>query len=59
MTNSILEPEYDRIRRQAYDNGCRDTRERIEQHLMTFATTHPDPVVRDELWQAIENVRKY
>jgi hypothetical protein len=58
MMNNILEPEYDRIKRQAYERGCRDTRDRIEQYLMTWATTHPDAVVRDELWQAIENVRK-
>jgi hypothetical protein len=58
MMNSILEPEYERIRRQAYSNGCRDTKERIEKSLMTWAVTHPDAVVRDELWQAVENVRK-
>jgi hypothetical protein len=58
MMNNILEPEYERVRKQAYQNGCRDTKERIEQQLMQWATTHPDAVVRDELWQAVENVRK-
>lgn len=55
---SILEPEYARIKRQGYDAGVRDTKDRIEQKLMQWATTHPDPVVRDELWAAIEHVRK-
>lgn len=55
---SILEPEYDRIRQQAYTLGCRDTKDRIESKLMQWATTHPDPVVRDELWAAVEHVRK-
>lgn len=56
--SGVLEPEYARIRRQAYEVGVRDTKERIEQKLMSWATTHPDPVVRDELWAAVEQVRK-
>lgn len=56
MVNNILEPEYDRIRRQAYSLGVRETREKMMQTLMQWATTHPDMVVRDELWAVMEKV---
>ena len=58
VTNSILEPEYDRIRRQAYSLGVRETRDNMMQTLMQWATTHPDPVVRDELWAVAEKIRE-
>lgn len=56
--NSVLEPEYDRIRRQAYSLGVRETRDNIMQILMQWATTHPDAVVRDELWAVAEKIRE-
>lgn len=58
MTNSILEPEYDRIRKQAYSLGVRETRDNMMQTLMQWATTHPDPVVRDELWAVAEKIKE-
>jgi hypothetical protein len=56
MMNNVLEPEYDRIRRQAYSLGVRETRDKIMQILMQWATTHPDAVVRDELWAVVEKI---
>ena len=56
--NSVLEPEYDRIRRQAYNLGVRETTDKIQHTLMQWATTHPDAVVRDELWAVIEKIRE-
>jgi hypothetical protein len=56
--NNVLEPEYDRIRRQAYSLGVRETRDKIMQILMQWATTHPDSVVRDELWAVAEKIRE-
>lgn len=56
--SGILEPEYARIRRQAYEVGVRDAKDRIENKLMQWATTHPDPVIRDELWAVVEKIRE-
>jgi hypothetical protein len=58
MMNNVLEPEYDRVRRQAYSLGVRESTDKIMQILMQWATTHPDAVVRDELWAVTEKIRE-
>ena len=46
------------VKVDALATGQRMMRDRIAVDLATFATSHPDPVVADELWAFINHVRK-
>ena len=38
--------------------GRKEMRDSIRDQFVTFAMTHPDPVVRDELWAFKEHIEK-
>jgi hypothetical protein len=48
--------------KEARAHGLREgqtmMRDKIAEELATFATTHPDPVVADELWAFVIHVRQ-
>lgn len=46
------------VKRDALATGQRMMRDRIAVDLAHYATTHPNPVVSDELWAFVEYVRK-
>lgn len=40
-----------------YVEGQKDMRDRIAVMFSSWATTHPDPVVADELWQFVSSIK--
>lgn len=54
----IFETDYSRTKRDGYLIGKRDTLDAMEQMFTQWAITHPNDVVRDELWQFVERIRR-
>ena len=44
-------------RRNAYREGQRWMRDHVIDEFVMYATTHPDPVVTDELWAYVHRLR--
>lgn len=60
MTNNpaiMLDPVR-AVKVDALATGQRMMRDRIAVDLAQFATSHPDPVVADELWAFVNHVRR-
>lgn len=53
----LFETDYSRTKRDGYVLGKRDTLDAMEQMFSQWAMTHPDPVVRDELWGFVDKIR--
>ena len=46
------------VKVDALATGQRMMRDRIAVDIAQYATSHPDPVVGDELWAIVEHVRR-
>ena len=53
----LLESESSRVRREGYMLGQRDELDRVIKLFVSWAVTHPDSVVADELWGFVEKLR--
>ena len=53
----IFETDFSRTKREGYLLGERETLDRVEAMFSQWAMTHPDAVVRDELWGFVNKIR--
>lgn len=53
----VLEPQLT-AEAEGIATGQRMMRDRIAVELAQFASSHPDPVVSDELWTFVDHVRR-
>jgi len=53
----IFETDFSRTRREGYLLGERETLDKVEAMFSQWAMTHPDAVVRDELWGFVNKIR--
>lgn len=53
----LFETDYSRMKRDGYILGERDTLDKVEAMFSQWAMTHPDAVVRDELWSFVNKIR--
>ena len=52
-----FESDYRRMKREGYLLGERETLDKVEAMFSQWAMTHPDAVVRDELWGFVNKIR--
>ena len=57
--SQIFIPDHRRVRDEGFSEGARYMRDQIERTFMQWASTHPDPVVRDELWAYTDKLRAF
>lgn len=55
----LLTPDYRRVRDEGFSEGARFMREHIEKTFMQWAASHPEGVVRDELWGYVDKLRSF
>lgn len=55
---NLLTPDHEKVKARAYSEGVRDTHARVIKAFTQWAMTHPDQVVRDELWGFVEKLRR-
>lgn len=53
----LFETDFSRTKREGYILGERETLDKVEAMFSQWAMTHPDPVVRDELWGFVTKIR--
>lgn len=53
----LFETDYSRNKREGYLLGERETLDKVEAMFSQWAMTHPDAVVRDELWGFVNKIR--
>ena len=53
----LFETDHSRMKREGYLLGERETLDKVEAMFSQWAMTHPDPVVRDELWGFVAKIR--
>ena len=54
---SLFETDHSRMKREGYLLGERETLDKVEAMFSQWAMTHPDAVVRDELWGFVNKIR--
>lgn len=54
----LFETDFSRTRREGYLLGERETLDKVESMFSQWAMTHPDAVVRDELWGFVNKIRE-
>ena len=54
----LFETDHSRNKREGYLLGERETLDRLEAMFTQWAVTHPDAVVRDELWAFVNKIRE-
>ncbi len=54
----IFETDFSRTKREGYLLGQREMLDKIEAMFVLWADTHPDAVVRDELWAFVNKIRE-
>ena len=54
----LFETDHARLRREGEAAGKREMLDRVEALFAEWAVTHPDPVVRDELWGFVDRIRR-
>ena len=53
----LFETDFSRTKREGYLLGERETLDKVEALFSQWAMTHPDAVVRDELWGFVNKIR--
>ena len=53
----LFETDFSRTKREGYILGERETLDKVEAMFSQWAMTHPDAVVRDELWGFVTKIR--
>jgi hypothetical protein len=53
----LLPDRVKEARALGYREGMTDMRERLARDFATFAASHPDPIVSDELWAFCHHIR--
>lgn len=53
----LFETDHSRMKREGYLLGERETLDKVEAMFSQWAMTHPDAVVRDELWGFVNKIR--
>lgn len=56
--SQIFVPDHKRLRDEGFSEGARFMRQHIEKTFMQWAASHPECVVRDELWAYVEKLRE-
>lgn len=59
MMNRIFQPDTAQAKAAGFSEGARYMRDKVEHLFAQWATTHPDPVVADELWTFVEKLRTF
>ena len=54
----LFDTDYSRMKRDGYTLGERDALDKVEAMFVQWAMTHPDAVVRDELWGFVNKIRE-
>ena len=54
----LFDTDYSRMKRDGYTLGERDALDKVEAMFVQWAMTHPDAVVRDELWGFVSKIRQ-
>jgi hypothetical protein len=54
----LFDTDYSRMKRDGYTLGERDALDKVEAMFSQWAMTHPDAVVRDELWGFVNKIRE-
>lgn len=53
----LFETDFSRTKREGYILGERETLDKVEAMFSQWAMTHPDAIVRDELWGFVNKIR--